>query len=83
MERADEERADHHLAERISYEGFHHSSTFGKDPLFDIAERNYRKKNNKLIREERLGQSEIGLANSLIGIGTGSQPSYWDTAQGD
>lgn len=30
------------------------------------------------IRNERLHQSEQGLANSLKGIGTGCQPSYWD-----
>ncbi len=30
------------------------------------------------IREERLDQNEIGLANSLRGMGTGVQPSYWE-----
>ncbi|MDW0110179.1 2-succinyl-6-hydroxy-2,4-cyclohexadiene-1-carboxylate synthase [Sporosarcina aquimarina] len=29
------------------------------------------------IRAERLSQNPRGLANSLLGIGTGSQPSYW------
>lgn len=29
------------------------------------------------IRQERLSQTERGLSNSLLGIGTGSQPSYW------
>ncbi|PYF01951.1 2-succinyl-6-hydroxy-2,4-cyclohexadiene-1-carboxylate synthase [Ureibacillus chungkukjangi] len=29
------------------------------------------------IREERLSQSEIGLANSLRGMGTGAQSSLW------
>lgn len=30
------------------------------------------------IRQQRLSQSEKGLANSLIGMGTGSQPSWWE-----
>ncbi|WP_019154947.1 2-succinyl-6-hydroxy-2,4-cyclohexadiene-1-carboxylate synthase [Robertmurraya massiliosenegalensis] len=31
----------------------------------------------KQIREQRLRNSSIGLANSLRGMGTGSQPSWW------
>ena len=30
------------------------------------------------IREQRLQNSQIGLSNSLIGMGTGSMPSWWD-----
>lgn len=30
------------------------------------------------IRQQRLQQSPIGLANSLRGMGTGSQPSWWE-----
>lgn len=30
------------------------------------------------IKQERLSQQPQGLANSLIGMGTGSQPSYWN-----
>lgn len=30
------------------------------------------------IRSQRLKNSEIGLANSLKGMGTGRQPSWWD-----
>ncbi|MFC2947128.1 2-succinyl-6-hydroxy-2,4-cyclohexadiene-1-carboxylate synthase [Virgibacillus sediminis] len=30
------------------------------------------------VREERLSQSEKGLAQSLQGMGTGNQPSWWD-----
>ncbi|MEH7304331.1 2-succinyl-6-hydroxy-2,4-cyclohexadiene-1-carboxylate synthase [Neobacillus drentensis] len=29
------------------------------------------------IREQRLNNSPTGLANSLLGMGTGSQPSWW------
>ncbi|PLS01978.1 2-succinyl-6-hydroxy-2,4-cyclohexadiene-1-carboxylate synthase [Neobacillus cucumis] len=32
----------------------------------------------KKIREQRLSNSPQGLSNSLLGMGTGSQPSCWD-----
>ncbi|MEN2666486.1 2-succinyl-6-hydroxy-2,4-cyclohexadiene-1-carboxylate synthase [Listeria aquatica] len=32
----------------------------------------------KKIQTERLGQDAEGLAKSLIGVGTGALPSYWD-----
>ena len=31
----------------------------------------------QVIREQRLNNSPSGLANSLLGMGTGSQPSWW------
>ena len=46
-------------------------------PLF-ASQKLLSKEKQQAVREERLGQSEIGLSNSLLGIGTGSQPSYWD-----
>jgi 2-succinyl-6-hydroxy-2,4-cyclohexadiene-1-carboxylate synthase len=30
------------------------------------------------VRNQRLGNSPQGLANSLLGMGTGSQPSWWE-----
>lgn len=35
----------------------------------------------KNIREERLAQNPIGLSNSLRGMGTGKQPSFWERLQ--
>ena len=32
----------------------------------------------KKIRQQRLSHSPQGLANSLLGMGTGAQPSWWD-----
>ena len=32
----------------------------------------------RVVREERLAQNATGLANSLRGMGTGAQKSYWD-----
>lgn len=36
----------------------------------------------ELIREQRLSNNAQGLRNSLIGMGTGSQPSWWDKLDG-
>jgi 2-succinyl-6-hydroxy-2,4-cyclohexadiene-1-carboxylate synthase len=33
---------------------------------------------NKTIRRQRLSNNPIGLANSLLGMGTGMQPSWWE-----
>lgn len=35
----------------------------------------------KKIRQQRLSHSPQGLANSLVGMGTGAQPSWWDHLQ--
>jgi 2-succinyl-6-hydroxy-2,4-cyclohexadiene-1-carboxylate synthase len=34
------------------------------------------------IREQRLDNSPTGLSNSLLGMGTGSQPSWWEKLSG-
>ncbi|MED4202980.1 2-succinyl-6-hydroxy-2,4-cyclohexadiene-1-carboxylate synthase [Neobacillus mesonae] len=33
--------------------------------------------NREIVQKQRLANSPIGLANSLLGMGTGSQPSWW------
>ena len=46
-------------------------------PLFESQKRlPLEKKVN--IHNQRLTNSHIGLANSLLGMGTGSQPSWWE-----
>lgn len=45
-------------------------------PLFSTMKRLPEKVQGK-VREQRLNNSPIGLANSLLGMGTGSQPSWW------
>ncbi|HEX5564848.1 MAG TPA: 2-succinyl-6-hydroxy-2,4-cyclohexadiene-1-carboxylate synthase [Sporosarcina sp.] len=46
-------------------------------PLFE-SQKSLPAEKRLAIRNERLQQSVIGLANSLMGIGTGSQESYWE-----
>lgn len=69
--------ADLKLANRIQTEGIERFVDFWEEiPLFR-SQKNLSVEKNAKVRAERLSQSETGLANSLKGIGTGSQPSYW------
>lgn len=45
--------------------------------LFD-SQKSLSEQVKQAVREERLAQNPIGLANSLKGMGTGAQESYWE-----
>lgn len=76
-ERANRQVADSLLADRIVAGGLPAFVEFWERiPLFD-SQRVLSEEKKVAIRTERLSQNEKGLANSLRGIGTGSQPSYW------
>lgn len=76
-ERKERQAADRRLAERILTGGLHAFVDFwGNIPLF-ASQKSLSEEKQLAVRNERLSQSEIGLANSLQGIGTGSQASYW------
>lgn len=78
LERTERQEADRKLAERIMKDGIHSFVDLWENiPLFATQKR-LSIKRRMSVREERLSQSTTGLANSLLGIGTGSQPSYWD-----
>lgn len=77
-ERRDRREADRRLAQKISIDGLQSFVDFWENiPLFESQKLLPEQKRNA-IRIERLGQSATGLSNSLLGIGTGSQPSYWE-----
>ncbi|WP_210609259.1 2-succinyl-6-hydroxy-2,4-cyclohexadiene-1-carboxylate synthase [Priestia flexa] len=46
-------------------------------PMFETQKR-MSVQDQALVRQERLAQSERGLGNSLLGMGTGAQESYWE-----
>jgi 2-succinyl-6-hydroxy-2,4-cyclohexadiene-1-carboxylate synthase len=78
-ERANRKAADNRLAERILTDGLAAFIDFWETiPLF-ASQTTLSDKKQLAVRNERLNQSETGLANSLRGIGTGSQPSYWES----
>lgn len=68
---------DRELAEMIMEKGIVNFVDFWEEiPLFSsLIDTSVQSKN--LLREQRLAQSPTGLANSLLGMGTGSQPSWW------
>lgn len=77
-ERIARRASDASLAERIIKNGI---ETFVNNweniPLF-TSQKMLSVDKRQVIREERMSQAPAGLANSLRGFGTGSQPSYWE-----
>lgn len=77
QERAMRKRADDALAARIEQGGIEaFVNEWERIPLFH-SQASLPADAQQAIRNERLRQSERGLANSLRGIGTGVQPSNW------
>lgn len=70
--------SDNLLAARIQSEGVEAFVDYWQDIGLFHTQKSLSKEQQQLIREERLQQSAIGLANSLRGMGTGQQKSYWD-----
>lgn len=71
-------KADNTLAERLEEEGIQAFVDYWENiSLFD-SQKNLPLDIQEEIRAERLLQNERGLANSLRGVGTGQQKSYWD-----
>nr|WP_106780567.1 2-succinyl-6-hydroxy-2,4-cyclohexadiene-1-carboxylate synthase [Lysinibacillus timonensis] len=77
QERLNRKSSDHELANKIEQNGL---LAFVNDweniPLFE-SQRKLTKEVQLAVRNERLSQREIGLANSLRGMGTGSQKELW------
>ncbi|MBB4826087.1 2-succinyl-6-hydroxy-2,4-cyclohexadiene-1-carboxylate synthase [Sporosarcina luteola] len=77
-ERLARQTSDASLAERIVKEGMVCFIDYWENiPLFH-SQKTLPLEKQRAIRKERMNQTQIGLANSLQGFGTGSQPSYWE-----
>jgi 2-succinyl-6-hydroxy-2,4-cyclohexadiene-1-carboxylate synthase len=69
---------DYKLAARIEREGVEKFIDFWETiPLFH-SQLNLPAAVREQIRSQRLKNDPVGLANSLRGMGTGAQPSWWD-----
>lgn len=80
-ERSNRSQLDYSLSDKIVNEGIESFVDYWQDiPLFE-SQKQLSQAVQKKIREERLSQNPTGLANSLVGMGTGSQPSWWDKLQ--
>lgn len=77
-EREKRKESDDVLARRIEQDGLEAFVDYWeKIPLFR-SQLTLSLEKQRQIRLERLSQRPVGLANSLRGIGTGSQPSNWE-----
>lgn len=77
FERLERKDADEKLSSKIMRDGIQEFVKFWEDIALFNSQKKLSTEIQSAVREERLSQSTTGLANSLIGIGTGSQPSYW------
>jgi len=77
-ERLERTKADKKLAERILHDGLEDFVEYWTNiPLFQT-QKLLSDDRQLQLKVQRLQNSPIGLANSLSGLGTGSQPSYWE-----
>ena len=76
-ERLERKEADKKLSERIIRDGISLFVEFWENIALFNSQKRLSTETQSAVRAERLSQSAPGLANSLIGMGTGSQPSYW------
>ncbi|MFG6117529.1 2-succinyl-6-hydroxy-2,4-cyclohexadiene-1-carboxylate synthase [Halobacillus sp. MO56] len=77
-ERQERAQKDNSLARKLEEQGIETFVEFWENiPLFD-SQRLLPDNIQAAIREERLSQSVDGLALSLRGMGTGTQPSWWE-----
>lgn len=76
-ERVQRQRADRKLAEMISEKGIEQFVDYWENiPLFATQKR-LAPVVREGIRKQRLNNQVLGLSNSLLGMGTGSQQSLW------
>ncbi len=77
-ERVTRREQDERLATKLETEGIEaFVNEWENIPLF-ASQQKLPRHIQQVIRHERLSQSAIGLAASLRGMGTGSQPSWWE-----
>ncbi|MCM3093535.1 MULTISPECIES: 2-succinyl-6-hydroxy-2,4-cyclohexadiene-1-carboxylate synthase [unclassified Cytobacillus] len=77
-ERHERRIQDARLADRIRKEGIGNFIRYWEDiPLFE-SQKYLPNQIRTRIRNQRMANSIEGLANSLNGMGTGSQPSWWE-----
>jgi 2-succinyl-6-hydroxy-2,4-cyclohexadiene-1-carboxylate synthase len=77
-ERAARRASDEKLAQMIERDGIEAFVNYWESlPLWD-SQKNLAPEVRQQLRDQRLKNNPIGLANSLRGMGTGAQPSLWD-----
>jgi 2-succinyl-6-hydroxy-2,4-cyclohexadiene-1-carboxylate synthase len=81
-EREIRQKHDVRLAAKIHTEGVESFIDFWENiPLFH-SQMNLPRQRREALKKQRLANNPIGLANSLLGMGTGAQPSWWQAVEG-
>lgn len=79
QERQERQEKDEKLARKIEREGMTAFVDYWESiPLF-ATQQTLPQVVKERVREERMAQTEQGLAGSLRGMGTGTQPSWWES----
>ncbi|MBM7692986.1 2-succinyl-6-hydroxy-2,4-cyclohexadiene-1-carboxylate synthase [Peribacillus deserti] len=82
QERRDRRQSDWNLAGFIEEKGVKAFIDYwGQIPLFQSQQLLLSKETQELIEKQRLNNSQPGLSNSLRGMGTGAQPSLWESME--
>jgi 2-succinyl-6-hydroxy-2,4-cyclohexadiene-1-carboxylate synthase len=69
---------DHCLADKIAQQGLQAFVSFWSElPLFQ-SQKSLPREKKEQVERQRMQNSIVGLSGSLKGMGTGSQPSWWD-----
>ena len=78
VDRKERREKDEQLADRIELEGIESFvNRWENIPLF-ATQKKLPREVQEAVRKERLANNPRGLANSLRGMGTGAQPSWWN-----
>jgi 2-succinyl-6-hydroxy-2,4-cyclohexadiene-1-carboxylate synthase len=72
---------DNRLADQIVTEGIGNFVEYWENIQLFSSQKDLPTNIQTIVREERISNSVLGLANSLRGMGTGSQPSWWAELQ--
>lgn len=80
--RKDRRTNDARLAERIVVGGLVNFVDAWENVALFASQKELSESVQQSVREERLAQHPVGLANSLLGMGTGAQQSYWQELEG-
>ncbi|EGA90671.1 putative esterase ytxM [Planococcus donghaensis MPA1U2] len=80
--RKDRRTNDARLAEQIMTGGLVNFVDAWENIALFASQKELPERVQQSVREERLAQNPLGLANSLHGMGTGAQRSYWQELKG-
>ncbi|MGB6406930.1 MAG: 2-succinyl-6-hydroxy-2,4-cyclohexadiene-1-carboxylate synthase [Planococcus donghaensis] len=80
--RKDRQTNDARLAEQIMTGGLVNFVDAWENIALFASQKELPERVQQSVREERLAQNPLGLANSLLGMGTGAQRSYWQELEG-